>query len=50
MIIKGHYGNFFSPSGKMHYLSQENLLLFGEYVKGATTKIRFTSQVRTIRD
>lgn len=42
MIIKGHLRQFFSPSGKMHYLSQENILLkdFGEYAKGVTTKIK----------
>ncbi|MCL6592322.1 MAG: hypothetical protein K6U80_20555 [Firmicutes bacterium] len=42
MIIKGHLRQFFSPSGKRHYLSQENVLLkdFGEYAKGVTTKIK----------
>lgn len=42
MIIKGHLRQFFSPSGKMHYLSQENVMLkdFGEYTKGVTTKIK----------
>jgi hypothetical protein len=42
MIIKGHLRQFFSPSGKMHFLSQENVLLkdFGEYAKITTDKIK----------
>jgi hypothetical protein len=27
MILKGHLRQFFGPSGKMHFLSQENILL-----------------------
>ncbi len=42
MILKGHLRQFFSPSGKMHFLSQENVLLkdFGEYAKGVTNQIK----------
>lgn len=42
MIIKGHLRQFFSPSGKMHFLSQENVLLkdFGEYAKRVTGTIK----------
>jgi hypothetical protein len=42
MILKGHLRQFFSPSGKMHFLSQENVLLkdFGEYAKKITGQIK----------
>jgi len=42
MIIKGHLRQFFSPSGKMYFLSQENVLLkdFGEYAKRITGTIK----------
>lgn len=42
MILKGHLRQFFSPSGKMHFLSQENVLLkdFGEYAKKVTGQIK----------
>ena len=38
MIIKGYLRQFFSTSGKMYFLSQENVLLkdFGEYAKRIT--------------
>ncbi|NLF47878.1 MAG: hypothetical protein GX578_06085 [Clostridiales bacterium] len=42
MILKGHLRQFFSPSGKMHFLSQENVLLkdFGDYAKNVTSQIK----------
>lgn len=42
MIIKGHIRQFFSTSGKMHFLSQENVLLkdFGTYAETITTGIK----------
>jgi len=42
MILKGHLRQFFSSSGKMHFLSQESVLLkdFGEYAKGVTKQIK----------
>lgn len=42
MILKGHIRQFFSPSGKKHFLSQENLKYkdFGEYALKVTTKIK----------
>ncbi|GAB6275297.1 MAG: hypothetical protein STSR0004_21620 [Peptococcaceae bacterium] len=42
MIIKGYLRQFFSTSGKMYFLSQENVLLkdFGEYAKGITGTIK----------
>jgi len=42
MIIKGHIRQFFSTSGKMHFLSQENVLLkdFGAYAEKITAGIK----------
>ena len=42
MILKGHLRQFFSPSGKTHFLSQENVLLkdLGEYAKKVTGQIK----------
>lgn len=42
MILKGHLRQLFSPSGKMHFLSQESVLLkdFGEYAKGVNNQIK----------
>lgn len=42
MILKGHIRQFFSPSGKKHFLSQENLKYkdFGAYALKVTTEIK----------
>lgn len=42
MILKGHILQFFSPSGKKHFLSQENLKYkdFGEYALKITTQVK----------
>ena len=42
MIIKGHIRQFFSTSGKMYFLSQENVLLkdFGTYAQTITARIK----------
>jgi len=42
MILKGHILQFFSPSGKNHFLSQENLKFkdFGDYALKVTTQIK----------
>jgi len=42
MIIKGYLRQFFSTSGKMYFISQENVLLkdFGEYAKRITGTIK----------
>lgn len=42
MIIKGHIRNFFSDSGKMYFLSQENVLLkeYGDYAEKVTRSLK----------
>lgn len=42
IIIKGHIRNFFSESGKMYFLSKENVLLknFGDYAEKITRSIK----------
>lgn len=42
IILKGHIRQFFSPSGKKHFLSQESLLYtdFGNYALQVTGKIK----------
>ena len=42
MILKGHIRQFFSPSGKKHFLSQENLkyIDFSEYAQKVTATIK----------
>lgn len=42
MILKGHIRQFFSPSGKKHYLSQENILYtdFSQHAQKVTTDIK----------
>jgi len=42
MIIKGHLRQFFSTSGKMYFLSEEDVLLkdFGAYAEKITAKIK----------
>ena len=42
MILKGHIRQFFSNSGKMHFLSQENVLLkdFGDYAEKTTDTLK----------
>ena len=41
MIIKGHIRQFFSPSGKKHFLSYNNVLLmdFSAYVEQVTSSL-----------
>ncbi len=46
MILKGHIRQFFSPSGKKHFLSQENLkyIDFSEYAQKVTATIKEHAQ------
>jgi hypothetical protein len=41
MIIKGHILQFYSPSGKKHFLSYNNVLLkdFGSYAQAITRQV-----------
>lgn len=49
MIIKGHIRQFYSPSGKKHYLSQESVryIDFGNHAQSITTKIKEHAKAMT---
>ena len=42
IIIKGHIRQFYSPSGKRHFLSSNNILLkdFGSYANSVTEDLK----------